>query len=270
LFQLHPCALEHTICKSLCIIIDGRCASYDGAEAGEEILVAQRPSLLINSAPLVLVDAGYERVDEFAYKAIWSTPEVEHFIYLIEEQKKKNYLTGDFGIKNSLAEAFSCDSIHIYGGDIFKCFRCAEPTTCAMRFSFARLEPSAWPMTLAGLSETEFAQRLRDFINNYLLPAISHVTTLLDLFSLLAADTSHCPWVASNGAIRAAQIVALAGQLGLDDLVPREILESHRSFIGHGVSKSSEIRSNPTMYIEMIIRDWIAGGYRPGKPRPIH
>jgi hypothetical protein len=106
----------------------------------------------------VLLDVGYERVDEGVYRALWSTLDVEDFIYIFgdvrdfDDIKRRDTLTGDFGIRNPVAESFSCNAIHAYGGEIFRLFKCAEPTSCAMRFSFARLEPSRWPILRPGLS----------------------------------------------------------------------------------------------------------------------
>ena len=145
-----------------------------------------------------LFESGYERVSEGVYKAVWSTVEVEHFVYAFDSSRNpddpngRHTLSGDFGMRNGVAERFSCRAIRTYGGEIFRLFNCAEPTSCAMRFSFARLEPSGWPVSRPGLSA-------------------GHVRAVGDLLGLLAADMSHCSWIASNTAIRAAQIVALAG-----------------------------------------------------------
>jgi hypothetical protein len=76
---------------------------------------------------------------------------------------------------------------------------------------------------------------------------------------LLAADMSYCPWAASNGAIRAAQIVALASQIGLGSTHIRTMLELRKPLIANGVSKISEMRANPTAYLDRLLEDWAAG-----------
>jgi hypothetical protein len=209
-----------------------------------------------------LLDVGYERVDEGVYRALWSTLDVEHFIYIFgdlrdfDDPKGMGALTGDFGIRNPVAERFSCNAIHAYGGEIFRLFKCAEPTSCAMRFSFAGLEPSQWPIPHPGLSGEEFGERFRGFIAGHLIPTIGRVVTLNDLLGLLVADMSYCPWIRSNGAIRAAQIVALAGQIGLGATDIRAMVESRKSLIAHGGSKTSELRADPTAYIDRLLDDW--------------
>jgi hypothetical protein len=221
--------------------------------------------LIETSVNPVLLDVGYERVDEGAYRALWSTLDVEHFIYIVgdlrdfDDPKRSDTLTGDFGIRNPVAERFSCNAIHAYGGEIFRLFKCAEPTSCAMRFSFARLEPSRWPILRPGLSGKELGERFRGFIAGHLIPTIGRVGTLSDLLGLLVADMSYCPWIGSNGAIRAAQIVALAGQIGLGATNVRDMVESRKPLIARGGSKTSELRADPTAYIDRLLDDWTAG-----------
>jgi hypothetical protein len=206
-----------------------------------------------------LRDAGYEYIQGGIYKALWSTTEVEHFIYIRELEKSPGHIHADFGIRNVKAEVFSCNTIHAYGGEIFSLFKCSEPTSCAMRFGVGRLEPTSWPMSLhaEGVS-----RNLKESINSHLIPAIKHVVSLCDLLGLLAANMDHCPWSQSNGAIRAAQIVGLAGQLGLDHKIVRGILEPRISFIARGGSKVSAVRSDPAGYVDKILSDWAAGRHR--------
>jgi hypothetical protein len=210
----------------------------------------------------LLVDAGYVCLDECVYKAISSGRQVEHFIYFFKDHKRPDMLWGDFGIRNELAEAFGCNVIRAYGGELFKFFKCGEPTSCTMRFSFARLELSGWPLPLSSLSGNQLRNRVRDFMTEHLAPTIGQVNTLEEFLSLLTTDTSYCPWLRSNGAIRAAQIVASAGQMGLDAASIRAMLEPRKQLIAQGVSRTSEMRADPTAYINRILNDWAAGYHR--------
>jgi hypothetical protein len=212
-------------------------------------------TIIETSVHPALVDTGYERLHEGLYKGLLIAGEVEHFIYLFEDPGRKDILTGDFGIRNVIAETFSCNAIRAYGGEVFKSFKCAEPTSCMMRFSFARLEPSGWPIHLPDLPAKEVGNHFRNFITERLVPIIGQVTTLDKLLSLLSADMSYCPWIATNGAARAAQIVALAGQIGLSSVHIREMLESRKLLIARGGSKLSEIRTNPGAYIERLLEN---------------
>jgi hypothetical protein len=208
------------------------------------------------------IDTGFKRVQQYVYKAPWSTQEIGHFVYLGEGLKRTDVLVGNFGIRNDLAEIFSCNAIHTYGGELFKSFKCAEPASCMIRFDFSRIEPARWPMLVSSLSESEVGECVRDFIRERLIPTVGQTTTLGKFLSLLTSDTSCCPWLASNGAIRAAQIAALAGQIGLGADHVRGLLEPRKSLIAHGVSKTSEMRANPTAYVDRILDDWAAGRLR--------
>jgi len=114
-------------------------------------------------------------------------------------------------------------------------------------------------MRLSSFSERQVAEYLRDFMIDRLIPTVAQTTTLEKFLSLLASDMSCCPWLASNGAIRAAQIVALARQIGLDADHIHGLLESRKVLIAHGVSKTSEMRANPAAYIDRLIDDWTVG-----------
>lgn len=214
----------------------------------------QRSKMIDLLAVPMLRRYGYELINEGVYRATWSTAEVEHFIYLFNSPKVASCVGADFGIRNLIAEVFSCNVIHAYGGEIFKLFRCAEPTSCAMRFSFTRLERPHRSMSFT--EPHDFVLNLPCFLELHLMPIVRHVTNLSDFFSILTNDFDGFPWAASNGAIRAAQIVAVAGQLGIDHMMVRGTLKSRMSLIAHGGSKSSLIRSNPATYIEMMLSDW--------------
>lgn len=96
----------------------------------------------------VLRDIGYSRLDEGIYSATWATADVEHYVYVFKAPGKTTILTADFGVKNRIAESFACDSIHRYGGELLRTLKCDEPTGCMMRFSFARVDRSSWPIDL--------------------------------------------------------------------------------------------------------------------------
>jgi hypothetical protein len=222
-------------------------------------------AMIETSVTPALLESGYEHLGEGVYKAVWSTVEVEHFVYAFDSPRdqddpnRRHTLSGDFGMRNGVAEQFSCKAIRTHGGEIFRLFNCAESTSCAMRFSFARLEPLGWPISGPGLSGIGIAKRFRAFMTEQLVPTIGHVRTIGDLLALLAADMSHCPWIESNGAIRAAQIVALAGQIGLGAAHIRTMLDSRLLLIAAGVSKASEMRANPTVYLDRLLDDFAAG-----------
>src|SRR5262245_23789185 len=87
-------------------------------------------------------------VDVSVYKALWSTNDVEHFIYLSQYLKDgRTRFNPEFGIKNPPAEVFGIDSIRKYGGDLFKNWPHIVTTSYTMGCSFGRLEPGGWRLS---------------------------------------------------------------------------------------------------------------------------
>src|SRR5262249_53758297 len=102
-----------------------------------------------------------------------------------------------------------------------------------------------------------------------LVPTIGRVTTLQDFLSLLATNSVNCPWYATNGAIRAAQIVAVARQIGLDTDHILSVLESRKEFIANGGTRASRIASDPDGFAVQMLDDGTAGSYNTaGATRP--
>ena len=169
---------------------------------------------------------------------------------------KRPYVSDDVGIRNDLAEAFSCKAIHRYGGEIFQHFKCGEPATCSMRVQFGKLDSSIWPVHATGLDEELLRGALQNFFARQVVPTIGQLNSLDDFLELLVADKLYFPWSGSNGAIRATQVVAIAGQIGLNDDFVRAMLEPRLKLIAAGLSKTSEMRADPKAYVERILEDW--------------
>jgi hypothetical protein len=214
-------------------------------------------------APPVLLDAGYADLGDGVYKAIRSSREVEHFIYIYRDLKREYMLSGKIGIRNEDAEVFSCNSIRSYGGELFQLFKCGEPTTCAMRFSFDQLDGSGWPLHLTNFTAEQLSSFLEDFLARRVVPTIGHINNLDEFLEFLAADKPYFPWPGSNGAIRAAQVVAVAGQIGLKVEFVRAMLEPRKRLIAAGLSNTSEMKANPVAYIDRILEDWTAFARKP-------
>jgi hypothetical protein len=220
---------------------------------------------LERSVDPILTREGFVRVHDNAtectYCAPWSNSAISHFLYIFMGPRGQNVLQGSFGIRNEISEVFSCNCIRAHGGEVFATFKDRPPTSCTMRFSLTRLEPAHWPISLGDITDEQLAKVLRELIKERLVPALASITTLERLLSVLAADMPCCPWLGTNGAIRAAQIVALAGQIGLDGNQTRSLLEPRKQLISGGMSPSSESRNNPTIYIDQIFADWAASAF---------
>lgn len=205
-----------------------------------------------------LTEAGYCLAKPHIYKATWSSEEVEHFVYLEDAAKQNSLVTAYFGIRNPIAESFAVKCIRVYGGElIFDSLAYDPSTSCAMRFWFGRLMPEwpQWSLSLLTLPNRELESKTEGFIGRYLLPTVQSVTHFGELFRILVEDREPWPWFASNGAIRAAQIVALGKMTGLDNEQIIGILEPRMQWISRGFMQSSAARNDPMTYIRNILAD---------------
>ncbi len=200
-----------------------------------------------------LLEAGYDHLGNLVYKDVHGSGGIERFIYMLYNLRGLNELSGAIGIRNDPAEKFSCETIRKYGGLLFQQFR---PTTCINSVHFAKLNDAGWPVRLSNFTTEQSLRFLQDFLAREIVPTIGRVNNLDEFLELLVADKSYYPWPGSNGAIRAAQVVAVAGQIGLKEDFVRTMLEPRLQLIAAGLSKTSEMRANPKAYVERILDDW--------------
>jgi len=205
--------------------------------------------------PLMLQD-GYELIDPFVYKARWGSPDVEHLIFFEAGGKTEGLFSGAFGIRNREVEAFSIDAIRRYGGPPLKY---NQHTSCTMRFSFHLIHPPFFALYTARLPDSEISAPIQHVVSQHIRPAMSNVTTIDQHMSLLVENERPCLWAATNGAIRAAQIVVLAGKSGFRPDQIRAMLEPRLVFIANGFFKNSPFRENPAAYVDRLLVDWTAG-----------
>ena len=218
---------------------------------------------LLNEA---LAPVGYRQRKELIYQAEWSTLEVEHFIAFSRYAMAQSLLTGDFGMRNPCAEVFSVHCIRAYGGDLFKIFRPhGIDYDCTMSFSFGRLTSKVqrWSLDILVLSGTALVNSVQTYVRDRLLPVVGGVTTLDKLLAVLMVDAEPYPWIASNGAIRAAQIVAIGRQIGYEADYICASLEPYKRHILSGLGKKSAEQDDVNIYLERVVADWEIFSRRP-------
>lgn len=201
-----------------------------------------------------LSDLGYERMKRFTYRGLWSIPEVEHFLYLELYGVPKHFLTARFGFRNLAAELFSLRSIRAYGGDVYRLMKHDERFDCVMNFSFGRLRSpvTRWSLHTPDFSGSELAAEIRSEIANLLLPTIRDVRGLSEFHALLLSDVEPFPWVACNGAMRAAQIISIGRQIGMEAAQIHAALRPNMKWIQVGLEKDCNAES----YIKKVLQDW--------------
>lgn len=206
-----------------------------------------------------MADVGYQRLKRYVYRAEWSMPEVEHFVYFQLYGTPREYLAADFGIRNKEAESFAIRSIQAYGGDLYQLLRHDDRSDCFMRFSLGQL--ASWgirsSLKISAMSGAALAEKIKHDITQQLFPIIRDVTSLDRLLALLLVDAEPYPWIRCNGAMRAAMIVNLACRLGKHPSEIPTLLTPHNKEIANNLRKAPD--PDPNSYVERIIEDSVSG-----------
>jgi hypothetical protein len=205
-------------------------------------------------ATQALAGLGYQLLRGRVYKATWSGPDVEHFIYL---NGGPGGVSASFGYSQSPCRGLRTTGDHqIWGETIARALNHVYDarSTCTMHYPFSYFDPF-WHGSARILSDPKLARLIGDIVTRQVLPAIRHVTTIDKLLSLLIADDPPWRWNVVNGAIRAAQILVLADQCAVPIAQTRAILEAKAHWIANGFLKSSPMRSSPIAYIPGIVGD---------------
>jgi hypothetical protein len=198
------------------------------------------------------------------YRASWSSNEVEHFIYLGSDIKYHTFFAGRFGIRSQLAEKFSIDSLIAHGHPNFRLFidHYNDKTGCMLTYDFQRfnwamkkVEPSVF---LPDAKPAYIASFISAFVSDRLLPVVGHVTNSEAFFRFLIEDAEPCRWFATHPAVRAAQIVALGSNFGMEKDQIRRSLELYERLIAKNlyIPRSDDAKSCVDWYVDQLAADW--------------
>jgi hypothetical protein len=96
------------------------------------------------------------------------------------------------------------------------------------------------------------------FVNDRLLPAIGHITDSRAFLNFLVEDTEPCRWFAAHPAVRAAQVVALGSNLGVENDQIRRSLEPYERLIAKSlfIARSDDPKSCVDWYVDQLAADW--------------
>jgi hypothetical protein len=201
-----------------------------------------------------LAEFGYARLKRLVYKASWSVHEIEHFLFFSLYGKPKVFLTSDFGVRNTGAQAFGTRSVEAYGGEVYRCIGQEEREQCYMRFPLGKLAgwKPRWSLAVPSMSDEDLVATIKEAVGNRLFPVIRDVTNIGRLLTLLVSDEEPVRWLHVNGAMRAAQIVYLARDLGLTANEIRLMLKPREGEIGEHLARA---KIDPASYIDQVIQD---------------
>jgi hypothetical protein len=201
-----------------------------------------------------LREIGYARAKPLVYKATWSAPEVEHFLFFTLYGTPKEFLAGDFGVRNCNAQAFGVRCAQAYGGEAYRLVGQEEGQRCYMRFPLGKLAgwKPRWSLTVSTAPEEASIETIKGAIRDKLFPLIRDVTSVDRLMSLLAVDDEPVRWLHVNGAMRAAQIAYLARELGVATADIRSMLRPREIEVSAHLAGG---KLDPASYIDRVIED---------------
>jgi hypothetical protein len=207
------------------------------------------------SLKAALAEVGYRRLKRHVYRADWST-EVEHFIYFQLYGTPKIFLVARFGVRFAHADLFAIRSLQTYGGPLEQLIRYDGRIDCLMNFSIGMMDGSkglAPPLTTSEMSGAAVAAKVRNDIEQKLLPVVRNLTSLGRFLSFLLTDVETHPWERCNAAIRAGIIVSLARETGMSPEQIRALLEPHLKQIWEAIRDAPD--PDPASYVNKIIQD---------------
>lgn len=193
-------------------------------------------------------EIGYTRFAKYIYRGLFSTEEVEHFVYFRRYGIRKRYLSGVFAARNRKADEFAIVEINKYGGELYRLMEYDTQYSCLMKFPLGILaggQPRS-SIDLEEWSPDELSSKLKNDVLSKLPPVVRPVTSLADLTFLLMRDSGPFNWVYGNAAMRLAQIIYLCKLLKLSDEGIAPLIEVHRPYIRAVLNNSDD-------------RDFIAG-----------
>jgi hypothetical protein len=206
----------------------------------------------------------YSRIRKYVYRALWSSADVEHFIYFLIDTK--GYFWGSFGLRNQFAEKFGIDSYIKYGHPNRQLIRKDRDSriACTMGFEFGRIDSYTWriwPMIhVEGKAGSELATSVVSFIRQYIFPIVRNILDLKTFLDFLLSDREPTIWMATSASARSAQIVAVANNLGISR---DEILGFLRPFermiaidlVGMKVDPAQTFHGHLDRYVDQLLSD---------------
>lgn len=214
-----------------------------------------------------LEPVGYRRVEKLTYRAVWSTPDVEHMLRFDTYGNPKQFLSADAGLRNNEAEAFAkqCEVRYANPMSLQPTDPSAfwnSPWFCLMHFSAGELLQwgARGALDLAGLSSERIAEIVASGLSTKLAPFVGEIQTVASLLAFLEGDARPLLWVMRGPYYRAALVAYLAAKLDRPRDQTAALLRQHALAIANGIDRS---RFTPEAYIEHILDD-AAAAVAPG------
>jgi len=207
------------------------------------------------SSELKVIGYSFVKYDSYVksdvYKADFSNDEVEHYLYITYYNIDKHDIGAHFGLRNENAQNFAylsglkCKIIPNINKNYNKNLH------SFMHFSFGRLFSPFHPLNLPRFSSFNESKEVLSWnLKQFLLPVILKIDKTRKLLESLVNDKEPIPWLCTNYALRAAYIVSLSRQIGLE----RSAIQSFLLPQSRGIEL--ETKMSAYKYADQLIEDW--------------
>lgn len=193
----------------------------------------------------VMDSLNYQSVTDGSFRARWSSADVEHYLYW-RVSRHETFLMGEFGFRNPVSEQYAQDCAVLYGGWPRKDLRLRyEQHSCYMRLTFDRLDLSSRELMImfTRMTDSELRSQLQEIVEEKVLPSLSRIASLDDLYNILEANGGLCPWFATNAVLRAAKLAKLGEMIGISP----EALEG--TLLRHQTDIQKFLRSDRSVHV---------------------
>ncbi len=200
-----------------------------------------------------LADLGYNKVQKLLYRSKDYGPAVEHFLEFELWGGPLHYVSCDFGIANKDALRFATECLSLYGGAIYRRLPVTAPVFNA-RCQVGRF--CEWgrrdSLGISELGANEVSGRALKDIEDIILLKAGPISTLEAFASQILADEPWMPWLTSNGAMRAAEYIYAARQVGISRSAIASNLEPFSSSVKRGLDRETDA----SIFLEQSLSHW--------------
>ncbi|MEZ5897880.1 MAG: hypothetical protein R3D51_00145 [Hyphomicrobiaceae bacterium] len=197
---------------------------------------------------------GYTPAGRNRYKGMWSSTEVNHYLYLKQGRSNARGPTDMLGVKYGMFNpdvfAFSGNALCTFGGKLYQHDNPSKYTLDNGYMAFPLLEDHGrWGLSVylpdADLLHT--SKILESKIREEIVRPCEDITSFSSYYSVLVSDSVAFRWSQVHGALRAAQAVMAGRKAGIADDQILLQLTPYSKFIASGLSR--ELTSAPLDFV---------------------
>jgi hypothetical protein len=198
---------------------------------------------------------AYDSMNVLGFRALWSSPTVEHFIEVGATGRPNEYLQASVSLRHPPADAFANEAqLRLLPAAYREVYAQQPLWQCKMHFDLG--QQAAWEsrsrLDSVEYSATALAQRIEETIRTFVIAKLEAIKDLESLFEICVRDEEPFRWFAWGDSGRVAVAAYLGRKLGRDPAWLKSTLAPRT-----GRFKSPPNTSAPTVeeFVDRVIHD---------------